>query len=79
MKSVNGAVGTTSGITGSGRWGEASMDEEDIKQSKSPEPSAEKWALKDGLIAIPFIASALALTWEVGFFLRIKGRGIWIF
>jgi len=35
--------------------------------------------MKDVLIAIPFFASALALTWEVGFFSVIKGGSFGIF
>jgi hypothetical protein len=38
-----------------------------------------EWALKDALILIPFLASALALTWEVGFFVRIKGGAFGLF
>jgi hypothetical protein len=43
------------------------------------EEAAAKWALKDALIAIPFLASALALTWEVGYFARIKGGAFGLF
>ena len=37
------------------------------------------WVLKDAMVAIPFLASGLALTWEVGFFLRIKGSAFGLF
>jgi di/tricarboxylate transporter len=39
----------------------------------------EPWQIKEGLIIVPFLASALALTWEVGFFLRIKGSAFGLF
>jgi hypothetical protein len=52
----------------------AEQDESVTAKSKS-----EPWSVKDGLIAIPFLASALALTWEVGFFIRIKGGAFGIF
>jgi hypothetical protein len=32
----------------------------------------EPWQIKEALIVIPFLASALALTWEIGFFARIR-------
>lgn len=51
----------------------------DAKAEKNIESSSEPWPVKDGLIAIPFLASALALTWEVGFFLRIKGGAFGMF
>jgi hypothetical protein len=43
------------------------------------EEKETSWSLKDGLIIIPFFASGLALTWEVGFFLRIKGGAFGLF
>jgi hypothetical protein len=43
------------------------------------EDKAISWSLKDGLIIVPFLASGLALTWEVGFFLRIKGGAFGLF
>ena len=42
-------------------------------------PQAEKLAIKDALIAIPFLASALALTWEIGYFARIRGGAFGLF
>lgn len=42
------------------------------------EPAAN-WSLKDALIAIPFAASALALTWEIGYFVPIKGAAFGLF
>src|SRR3979409_2359319 len=44
----------------------------------APEKEAA-WAIKDALIVIPFLASAVALTWEVGFFLTIKGSAFGLF
>jgi hypothetical protein len=38
-----------------------------------------KWSLKDALIVIPFLASALALTWEVGYFVAIRGSAFGLF
>jgi hypothetical protein len=43
------------------------------------EEAVAKWSLKDALIVIPFLASALALTWEVGYFTRIKGGAFGLF
>jgi hypothetical protein len=43
------------------------------------EEAVVKWSLKDALIVIPFLASALALTWEVGYFARIKGGAFGLF
>jgi hypothetical protein len=45
----------------------------------APDRVIEQWSLKDGLVAIPFIASALALTWEVGYFLKIGGGSFGLF
>jgi hypothetical protein len=53
--------------------GEYRMAEEDALKPD------EKWALKDAMIAIPFLGSALALTWEVGYFLRIRGGAFNLF
>jgi hypothetical protein len=54
-----------------------------IAKDAVPEETAkskpEPWSVKDGLIAIPFLASALALTWEVGFFVRVKAGAFGIF
>jgi hypothetical protein len=49
--------------------------EKDAQQNLVKEP----WQLKEALVVIPFLASALALTWEVGFFLRIKGGAFGLF
>jgi hypothetical protein len=43
------------------------------------EEAVTNWSLKDALIAIPFLASALALTWEVGYFIRIRGGAFGLF
>ena len=43
------------------------------------EETVVNWSLKDALIAIPFLASALALTWEVGYFGRISGGAFGLF
>jgi hypothetical protein len=43
------------------------------------EEAVAKWSLKDALIVIPFLASALALTWEVGYFARIRGGAFGLF
>jgi hypothetical protein len=43
------------------------------------EEAVAKWSLKDALIVIPFLASALALTWEVGYFARIGGGAFGLF
>jgi hypothetical protein len=54
-------------------------------EAGAPKPADEGnaeptgWALKDAMVAIPFLASGLALTWEVGFFLRIKGSAFGLF
>src|SRR5260370_28217156 len=45
----------------------------------SEEEKTPSWSFKDGLVIIPFFASGLALTWEVGFFLRIKGGAFGLF
>jgi hypothetical protein len=54
-----------------------------MTDERTPEVSrkerANDWAIKDMLIAIPFFASGLALTWEVGFFFVIKGGSFGIF
>lgn len=39
----------------------------------------EPWQLKEALVIIPFMASALALTWEVGFFQVIGGGSFGLF
>ena len=43
------------------------------------EQAAANWSLKDALIAVPFLASALAVTWEVGYFVRIRGGAFGLF
>jgi hypothetical protein len=43
------------------------------------EEAVADWSLKDALIAIPFLASALALTSEVGYFIPIKGGAFGLF
>jgi hypothetical protein len=43
------------------------------------EAKAISWSPKDALIVGPFLASGLALTWEVGFFVRIKGGAFGLF
>jgi hypothetical protein len=43
------------------------------------EDKAISWSLKDVFLVVPFFASALALTWEVGFFFRIKGGAFGLF
>jgi hypothetical protein len=43
------------------------------------EAKTNNWTLKDGLVVVPFLASGLAMTWEVGFFLRIKGGAFGLF
>ena len=43
------------------------------------EEAVAKWSLKDVLIVIPSLASALALTWEVGYFVRIRGGAFGLF
>jgi hypothetical protein len=59
-------------------WRTDEMAEEEVKAVKTVKPD-EKWALKDALIAIPFLASALALTWEVGYFSRVRGGAFNLF
>jgi hypothetical protein len=44
-----------------------------------PTLNEEPWQIKESLIVVPLLASALALTWEVGFFLRIKGSAFGFF
>jgi hypothetical protein len=48
-------------------------------ESKAPDRIIEPWSLKDGLVAIPSLASALALSWEVGYFLKIGGGSFGLF
>jgi hypothetical protein len=43
------------------------------------EEAIAEWSLKDALIVIPFLASALALAWEVGYFVRIGGGAFGLF
>ena len=45
-------------------------DERTLEVSKK---RASDWTIKDALIAVPFFASGLALTWEVAFFQVIRG------
>jgi hypothetical protein len=51
----------------------------DIEKSDVSDRANEQWSLKDGLVAIPILASALALTWEVGYFSRIAGGSFGLF
>jgi hypothetical protein len=44
-----------------------------------PSVQVERWSMKDGLLVIPLLASALALTWEVGYFLEIGGGSFGLF
>ena len=53
---------------------------EEINQTDAPQAAkSETWQVKEALIAIPFVASALAMTWEVGFFVGIKGGAFGLF
>jgi hypothetical protein len=52
------------------------MTEENDKISHR---AVEQWSLRDGLVLVPFLASALALTWEVGYFLKIGGGSFGLF
>src|SRR5580704_15870462 len=38
-------------------------------------PAAPSFAIKDGLVALPFVGSAIAMSWEVGSFIPISGIG----
>jgi hypothetical protein len=69
----------------SGRGREMQEDDSDRAGSMAGvenEPldrAIELWSLKDVLVAIPFVASTLALTWEVGYFLKIGGGSFGLF
>jgi len=52
---------------------------EETAKAQVPMPKEEPWQIKEALIVVPLLASALALTWEVAFFLRIKGSAFGFF
>ena len=52
---------------------------DDLEKNEVSDRAVERWSLKDALVAIPVLASALALTWEVGYFLRIGGGSFGLF
>jgi hypothetical protein len=56
--------------------GKMMNDERTLEVSKK---RASDWTIKDALIAVPFFASGLALTWEVGFFQVRRGGSFGIF
>jgi hypothetical protein len=49
------------------------------EKDKISHRTVEQWSLKDGLVLVPFLASALALTWEVGYFLKIGDGSFGLF
>jgi hypothetical protein len=51
----------------------------DIKTDDASDRATERWSVKEGLVLIPVLSSALALTWEVGYFLRIGGGSFGLF
>lgn len=49
------------------------------EKNEVSETAIERWSLKDGLVVVPFLSSALALTWEVGYFQRVGGSSFGLF
>jgi hypothetical protein len=48
-------------------------------ENETIERVTKHFSIKDALIAVPFLSSALALTWEVGYFFKIRGGAFGLF